>query len=88
MTYTPQNLRATITALLEDEQRGFSREHLDNFLKGVADAMNKGTGEECPQGSFLAQELQRWKAGALDCGARDMAIYARRIVKEEIAKKS
>lgn len=34
--------------------------------------------------SFLAQELERWKKGELDISARDMAIYARRIVREEI----
>lgn len=33
--------------------------------------------------SFLAQELERWKKGELDISPLDMAIYARRIVREE-----
>ncbi|MEM7599843.1 MAG: hypothetical protein AAF357_00325 [Verrucomicrobiota bacterium] len=36
-------------------------------------------------GSFLSEELQRWKDGEMECACRDMAIYVRQIVKEEIA---
>lgn len=38
--HTASNLRACITALLEDEERGHSRKHLDDFLSELANASN------------------------------------------------
>ena len=38
---TKENLRACITALLADEERGCSKEHLDNLLEECANALNQ-----------------------------------------------
>ena len=39
-----------------------------------------------PWGSFLSEQLYKWKAGEIECGCRDMAIFVRQIVSEEIER--
>ena len=39
-----------------------------------------------PWGSFLSEQLYKWKSGELECGCRDMAIWVRQIVSEEIER--
>lgn len=34
-------------------------------------------------GSFLSQEMDRWKRGEIECGSEDMAIHVRQIVADE-----
>ena len=34
-----------------------------------------------PWGSFLSEQLYKWKSGELECGCRDMAIHVRQIVR-------
>ena len=41
-----------------------------------------------PWGSFLSEQLYKWRRGEIDCGCREMAIRVRQIVEEEIAKGS
>lgn len=41
-----------------------------------------------PWGSFLSEQLYKWKNGEVDCGCRDMAILVRRIVADEQEKES
>ena len=44
--HTPQNLRACISALLADEDRGCSNAHLDLFLFDLANAANTHAANE------------------------------------------
>lgn len=41
-----------------------------------------------PWGSFLSEQLYKWKTGEIECGCREMAIHVRQIVEDEIAKGS
>lgn len=38
-----------------------------------------------PWGSFLSEQLYKWKSGEIECGCREMAMHVRQIVEEEIA---
>ena len=40
-----------------------------------------------PWGSFLSEQLYKWKTGEIECGCREMAIHVRRIVEEEIVRR-
>ena len=41
-----------------------------------------------PWGSFLSEQLYKWKSGEIECGCREMAMHVRQIVEDEIAKGS
>ena len=72
--HTVSNLRACISAMQADEERGCSREHLDTLMAGLADAGNACAGMADP-----AAEIKALR----DCAA---AVPAHLAKQKELAK--
>ncbi len=75
--HTSSNLRACITALLADEQRGCNESHLDNLLARAAEAMNQTEKkvETAPAWFAFDTTLCDYRDKVLECGV----VYVRAV---------